>query len=43
VETGVQITERQLLAPLRDQRFFSVSEINQALRPLLDRLNAQPF
>jgi len=43
VETGVQIAERQLLAPLRDQRFFSVSELNQALRPLLDQLNAQPF
>lgn len=43
VETGVQIAERQLLAPLRDQRFFSVSEINQALRPLLEKLNAQPF
>lgn len=43
VETGVQIAERQLLAPLRDQRFFSVTAINQALRPLLDQLNAQPF
>lgn len=43
VETGVQIAERQLLAPLRDQRFFSVSELNQTLRPLLDKLNAQPF
>jgi transposase len=43
VETGVQIAERQLLAPLRDRRFFSVSEINQAIRPLLDKLNAQPF
>jgi len=43
VETGVQIAERQLLAPLRDQRFFSVAEINQALRPLLDELNAQGF
>jgi transposase len=43
VETGVQIAERQLLAPLRDQRFFSVAELNQALRPLLEKLNAQPF
>jgi transposase len=43
VETGVQIAERQILAPLRDQRFFSVAEINQAIRPLLDKLNAQPF
>jgi transposase len=43
VETGVQIAERQILAPLRDQRFFSVAELNQAIRPLLDKLNAQTF
>ncbi len=43
VETGVQIAERQLLAPLRGRRFFSVAELNQTLRPLLDQLNAQPF
>lgn len=42
-ETGVQIVERQLLAPLRDHRFFSVLEINQALREPLAKLNAQPF
>jgi transposase len=43
VETGVQIAERQILAPLRDHRFFSVAELNQAIRPLLDKLNAQAF
>ena len=43
VETGVQIAERQILAPLRDQRFFNVGEINRALGPLLEKLNAQPF
>jgi transposase len=42
-ETGVQIAERQILAPLRDQRFFSLAELNQAIRPLLDKLNAQEF
>jgi transposase len=42
-ETGVQIAERQILAPLRDQRFFSVAGLNQAIRPLLDKLNAQEF
>lgn len=42
-ETGVQIVERQILAPLRDQRFFSVGELNQAIRPRLDKLNAQEF
>jgi transposase len=43
VEAGVQIAQRQILAALRDQSFFSVGALNQAIRPLLDRLNAQPF
>jgi transposase len=43
VEGGVLIAERQILAVIRDQRFFSVGELNQAIRPLLDKLNAQPF
>jgi transposase len=43
VETGVQIAERRILAVLRDQRFFSVGELNQAIAPLLVTLNAQPF
>jgi transposase len=43
VETGVQIAERQILAALRDQKFFSVGELNLAMAPLLKKLNAQPF
>jgi len=43
VETGVQIAERQILAALRDQCFFSVGSLNQAILPLLNRINAQPF
>ena len=43
VETGVQIAERQILAVLRDQRFFSIAALNQAIVPHLDRLNTQPF
>jgi transposase len=43
VETGVQIAQRQILAALRDQRFFAVGQLNQAIGPLLDKLNAQPF
>jgi transposase len=43
VEAGVQIAERQILAALRDQRFFSVGELNAAIRPLLTQLNSQPF
>ncbi|MGI9309369.1 MAG: IS21 family transposase [Gammaproteobacteria bacterium] len=43
VELGVQIVERWLLARLRDQRFFSLSELNQALAVQLEALNAQAF
>ena len=43
VEGGVLIAERQILAALRDQRFFHVGELNQAIAPLLAKLNAQPF
>jgi transposase len=43
VEGGVLIAERQILAALRDQRFFAVGEVNQAMAPLLAKLNEQPF
>ena len=43
VETGVQIAERQILAVLRHHTFFNVSSLNEAIRPLLATLNAQPF
>jgi transposase len=43
VEAGVLIVERQILAALRDQRFFSVAELNQALVRLCTQLNEQPF
>lgn len=43
VESAVQVAQRQLLAPLRDLVFFSVGELNQAIRPRLAQLNAQPF
>jgi transposase len=43
VETAVQIAERQILAVLRDQRFFSLAALNQAIVPLLGKVNAQPF
>lgn len=42
-EVGVQIVERWLLARLRQRQFFSLAELNQALRPLLDLLNDKPF
>ena len=42
-EGGVLIAERQILAALRDQRFFHVDELNQAIAPRLAQLNDQPF
>lgn len=43
VEAGVLIAERDILAALRDQRFFSVGELNQAIAPLVAKLNDKPF
>ena len=43
VEVHVQIVERRLLAPLRDQIFFSLREANEALSASLLVLNTQPF
>ncbi len=40
-ENGVQNVERWVLAPLRKQTFFSLAELNQAMRPLLKALNAR--
>jgi transposase len=42
-EVGVQIVERWILAALRHQMFFSLSELNQAIQSLLVRLNQRPF
>ena len=39
VEGAVLITERWILARLRNQRFFSLDEVNAAIRPLLVQLN----
>ena len=39
VEVGVQIVSRWILARLRNQRFFSLAALNQAIRGLLADLN----
>jgi transposase len=39
VEVGVQIAQRWILARLRNQTFFSLSEVNAAIAPLLETLN----
>lgn len=41
VENGVQNVERWVLAPLRNQTFFSIGEANRAFAPLLASLNAK--
>lgn len=43
VEVGVQIVERWILARLRHQTFFSLSELNQCIKALLTELNLKPF
>ena len=43
VEAGVLSVERWVLAPLRNRRFFSLAELNQALAERVAWLNARPF
>ncbi len=43
VEAGVQLVQRWILACLRHRRFFSLSELNAAIRELLERLNEREF
>lgn len=43
VEVGVQGVERRILAKLRDQTFFSITEINAAIKQLLEEYNSAPF
>ena len=43
VEVGVQVVERWILARLRKQRFFSLAELNAAIRELRDELNTRPM
>ena len=43
VENAVGCIERQVLAPLRDMTFTSIAEINSAIKPLLEKFNANKF
>ena len=43
VESAVQIAQNQILAALRDLTFFRLGELNDAIRPRIAVLNAQPF
>jgi transposase len=43
VENAVLNAERRIMARLRDQDFFSLGAINDAIRPCLSELNTRPF
>jgi len=43
VEVAVLVVERWILARLRKRKFFSLAELNQAIRQLLEELNNRPM
>ena len=43
VEVGVQVVQRWILARLRNRRFFSLAELNGAIRDLVADLNDRPM
>ena len=43
VESAVQVAQRWILAVLRHHTFFRLSELNEAIREQLERLNARPM
>jgi len=43
VESAIKITYRRVFAPLRDHLFYSLEELNQAIRDKLEEHNRMPF
>jgi len=43
VEVGVQVVQRWIVARLRNRRFFSLAELNQAIGGLVVQLNERPM
>lgn len=43
VEVGVQVVERWVVAPLRNRRFFSLGELNQAIGVKFGEVNGRQF
>ena len=43
VENAVLLAERWILAALRHHKFFALAELQDAIAPLLERLNNRPF
>lgn len=42
-EAGVQVAQRWIIAALRHRKFFQLTDLNEAIGELLDRLNHRPF
>ena len=40
---GVQVAQRWIVAALRHTQFSALADLNEAIAPLLDRLNRRPF
>ena len=43
VENAVQVAQRWIVAAVRNRKFFSLEELNVAIRELLTKLNRRPF
>ena len=43
VENGVLICQRRILGALRDAVFFSLADLNAAIRKIVDEINNEPF
>ena len=43
VEVGVQVVERWIMAALRNRTFFSIGELNAAMKQLLKEINERPL
>jgi transposase len=43
VENAVQVAQRWIVAALRNRKFFSLEDLNVAIRELLDKLNHRAF
>jgi transposase len=41
VEAAVLVAQRWIIARLRNRRFFSIAQVNTAIRPLLDEINTR--
>lgn len=42
-ENAVQIVERSVLAVIRNEKFFSIAELNKRAKGLVEKLNKKPF